>query len=330
MIKKLPIPSLAIVLMSLCVVAGMSATALTWTLQIRIFQLPQLDGGTTFEMEVGSLVHLPNGESNATNAHPSFVFDSFNEFKEAIIGEWTIETPMTPFQPHETYTFDVSDFPDSILEIVPPNIVSPTEGSTVLPTFTMTWAYPPGVTPQNSKATSIQKIGPGTRRGASASGHSPSNDLSEEMMAEYSSGGIPERVEIRAGSWHLNLLDEFVSEVTPHQDPSRFDYTIQTQLKNYSLPVQVFVGIPGDYNDNGLVDAADFAVWQKSKGQVGTDLAADGNHNGEIDLLDYDVWRAHFGESETSGSFADNAVPEPSAWVLVMVATTSLFSRRRL
>src|SRR5262249_55571975 len=75
--------------------------------------------------------------------------------------------------------------------------------------------------------------------------------------------------------------------------------------------------LPGDYNKNGLVDAADYVVWRKTLGHVVTALSgADGNGNGSIDAGDYDFWRRHFGDTAAgsgSGAIAEAAViPEPA------------------
>jgi len=80
--------------------------------------------------------------------------------------------------------------------------------------------------------------------------------------------------------------------------------------------------VPGDYNHNGIVDAADYVVYRDTFGQTGTVLAADGNGNGAIDTGDYDIWRAHFGEAAGSGSgvSANSAVPEPATPVLLILA----------
>ena len=40
------------------------------------------------------------------------------------------------------------------------------------------------------------------------------------------------------------------------------------------------VAVPGDYNKNGIVDAADYVVYRKTLGQTGAGLPADGNGNG--------------------------------------------------
>jgi T5SS/PEP-CTERM-associated repeat protein len=80
--------------------------------------------------------------------------------------------------------------------------------------------------------------------------------------------------------------------------------------------------LAGDYNQNGVVDAADYVVWRNSLGQSATDLAADGNGNGIIDAGDYDVWRAHFGSAAGSGSSANGrfgaTVPEPASFLLLL------------
>jgi hypothetical protein len=91
----------------------------------------------------------------------------------------------------------------------------------------------------------------------------------------------------------------------------------------------------GDYNKNGTVDAADYALWRNTIGEMGADLAADGNENGQVDAGDYDIWRWHFGNTAKlgpgSGAYlADTAgVPEPSTLVLVIVAVSALWFRLR-
>ena len=53
----------------------------------------------------------------------------------------------------------------------------------------------------------------------------------------------------------------------------------------------------GDYNNNGIVDAADYVVWRKTLGQevLNAGDGADGDESGFIDQGDYDFWRARFG-----------------------------------
>lgn len=86
--------------------------------------------------------------------------------------------------------------------------------------------------------------------------------------------------------------------------------------------------VPGDYNGNGAVDAADYVVWRNTLGQSGSGLAADGNGNQMIDSGDYNFWRAGFGQTNGSGGGLTAAVPEPAAWLVVCgCATLSLCIR---
>ncbi|MGI9456194.1 MAG: hypothetical protein ACR2NU_06495, partial [Aeoliella sp.] len=55
--------------------------------------------------------------------------------------------------------------------------------------------------------------------------------------------------------------------------------------------------LPGDYNVDGAVNAADMTVWRSTLGQQVVPFSgADGNGNGVIDAGDYEVWKEHFGQ----------------------------------
>ena len=84
-----------------------------------------------------------------------------------------------------------------------------------------------------------------------------------------------------------------------------------------STLLEVFV--PGDYNRNGVVDAADYTVWRDTLGQSVADYAAaDGNGSGVIDQDDYEVWKNNFGATTSSGIGIGSAisVPEPDSVVV--------------
>lgn len=89
-------------------------------------------------------------------------------------------------------------------------------------------------------------------------------------------------------------------------------------------------GVPGDYNANGVVDAADYVLWRKYSGQSVT-LPNDSTP-GTVTAADYDVWRSHFGQTPGAGSSAEgleaSSVPEPGCLALVGLAViVSLFYR---
>jgi hypothetical protein len=58
-----------------------------------------------------------------------------------------------------------------------------------------------------------------------------------------------------------------------------------------------FFSPPGDYNNDGTVDLADYTVWADHYGQSGPAVPGDGNGDGVVDLADYTIWADHFGES---------------------------------
>ena len=86
----------------------------------------------------------------------------------------------------------------------------------------------------------------------------------------------------------------------------------------------------GDYNSNGVVDAADYAVWRNAFGQsaIPAGSGADGDQSGTIDDGDYAYWRARFG-NVISGVGARTNVPEPASSALLMAAGPLVFRRRR-
>jgi CSLREA domain-containing protein len=62
--------------------------------------------------------------------------------------------------------------------------------------------------------------------------------------------------------------------------------------------------LPGDFNFDGAVDTADYAIWRKTRHST-IDLRADGNADGVVDEQDLVVWRSNFGKSfETSATDA--------------------------
>ncbi len=73
-------------------------------------------------------------------------------------------------------------------------------------------------------------------------------------------------------------------------------------------------GVPGDYNGNGVVDAADYVLWRN-----GGPLQNEVDAVGTVNAADYAAWRARFGNTAGSGvSYSITAVPEPSSVLLIL------------
>jgi hypothetical protein len=86
----------------------------------------------------------------------------------------------------------------------------------------------------------------------------------------------------------------------------------------------------GDYNENGLVDAADYVLWRKTVGT--SDLTADGDGDGDVDDNDLVYWQERFGNvTAGGGSLSFELVPEPAgvAMLLGAAGVLGLPQRRR-
>jgi hypothetical protein len=99
-----------------------------------------------------------------------------------------------------------------------------------------------------------------------------------------------------------------------------------------------FSPVSADFNDNGIVDAADYVIWRKQNGtMVPPFTGGDGDGNGIVNQADYTLWRTRFGMpfgagAGSGGNLSTIGVPEPASLTLgALAAATLLFvtGRRR-
>ncbi|MEN1681288.1 MAG: hypothetical protein AAGJ46_17000, partial [Planctomycetota bacterium] len=83
----------------------------------------------------------------------------------------------------------------------------------------------------------------------------------------------------------------------------------------------------GDYNGDGVVDAADYTIWRDSVGASAGTLPNDID-GGIIGVDQYLTWRTNFGYQ--SGPAPAAVVPEPASLLFVLAAAAGLPRRRRL
>jgi hypothetical protein len=100
----------------------------------------------------------------------------------------------------------------------------------------------------------------------------------------------------------------------------------------FMLQVPTVVNLPGDYNNNGRVDAADYVIWRKRLGTP-TTLPND-TTPGWVLAEDRSVWRANFNRTAPVRPASGTAlVPEPGTLILaaasIFVYVASLSGRRR-
>lgn len=104
---------------------------------------------------------------------------------------------------------------------------------------------------------------------------------------------------------------------------------IDFQIDNFRLIREVFP-LSGDYNADGVVDAADYVVWRKSVGT--TNVLPNDPDGGTIGPAQYATWKANFGAGSGEGGSGGGqaAVPEPSTIAMLLSAVVGgLIVRRR-
>lgn len=89
--------------------------------------------------------------------------------------------------------------------------------------------------------------------------------------------------------------------------------------------------VAGDFNGNGVVDAADYTLWRDNLGAATEAAIGFRGDGGTISASDYTYWKARFGNTSGSGAGAlgSAAVPEPATWLLATVAVCGWVVRRR-
>jgi hypothetical protein len=88
------------------------------------------------------------------------------------------------------------------------------------------------------------------------------------------------------------------------------------QLQTLTLNLLAQAVLAGDFNTDGIVDAADYVVWRDGLDSIYT-------------LEEYEVWRAHFGETAGGAPPPSTAIPEPGCTLLVFIAICLSCLRRQ-
>jgi hypothetical protein len=133
-----------------------------------------------------------------------------------------------------------------------------------------------------------------------------------------------------------DLAEVIFSDDTPNGDNFSFD-TFQVRPSTGATTAEIFdmnlfkvefitaapPGLPGDYNNNGAVDAADYVLWRNNPAS----LENEGASPGVVDQADYTFWRTQFGKGTALAAAA--AVPEPGALLMVALGLSGLAIARR-
>jgi len=112
---------------------------------------------------------------------------------------------------------------------------------------------------------------------------------------------------------------------------SEFSGATSAPIHSYAFTAPPLVTLAGDYNNDHVVNAADYSVWRNQFGS-GITLPNEVETPGEVSSEDYAVWKTHFGESfdgSGTGQLQGETTPEPGSWVLASLGIAGI-ARRRL
>jgi hypothetical protein len=131
-----------------------------------------------------------------------------------------------------------------------------------------------------------------------------------EVGAQLLGDGTAGKPATAAGRRVFFFLSDYGSADLTPEGFALFDAAIEWAAEDPPM------GIPGDYNADGKVDAADYVVWRENPAAFGGD--PDG----------YNTWRTNFDRTSGVGSSLV-AVPEPASCVLVVLTFVGISSLDR-
>ncbi|TWT85899.1 CotH protein [Posidoniimonas polymericola] len=122
-------------------------------------------------------------------------------------------------------------------------------------------------------------------------------------------GGINQSANVLSGSGPIVLVED---TVVFSRTLAASGYWTGLVQASYTVDSR-----PGDYDDNGLVEQADYDLWRSTYGST-SDLRADGNHDQVVNAADYAIWRDALAQPAASpadsaeANFVEPAAAAPS------------------
>ena len=135
------------------------------------------------------------------------------------------------------------------------------------------------------------------------------NSFNESLSAgtiEVNEGGILQFNNAQESIANVQALvsSGFITTSSPMGTAGFVIQVVNVSGTNFTqLAFPAIVGVPGDYNNNGVVDAADYAIYRK---KAGTNFTLTHEKSGAatpgfVDQEDYDFWRSRFGSTSACG-----------------------------
>jgi hypothetical protein len=159
----------------------------------------------------------------------------------------------------------------------------------------------------------------GARTWVEAGGSSATQLVEASLLGSHTLG-VGQSISIGSLYNPLSGLEDIDFEVRREGGPADRTYD---QIVSY---VGASIAVDGDYNADGVVNAADYTVWRDALGQIIT-LPNENATPGSVTQEDYAVWASNYGSS--AGVAIAVSVPEPSAALLTLALLAALSRRNR-
>ena len=134
---------------------------------------------------------------------------------------------------------------------------------------------------------------------------------------------------ISAGGGIVGAFDSMLFPLVPQDLEVGVLYGPTSVMMEIKLAGLSTGGIPGDYNNDGSVDAADYTVWRN---KLGSPTSLPNDDTPGVDQDDYTRWKANFGQVAGSGAgstaLGSPAAPEPSACLLALIGLALMLNLR--
>ncbi|WP_197531224.1 PEP-CTERM sorting domain-containing protein [Posidoniimonas corsicana] len=146
---------------------------------------------------------------------------------------------------------------------------------------------------------------------------------------QYANGYVPSAADIGA-TWEVLTASSVNNAGVIELDSSDASFYSLTATANsllLTLTAEPVLGLVGDYNDDGVVDAADYTVWRDALGTSTTLPNRDPGLGGVVGADDYNAWRDNYGLSSAPEG-TTGTVPEPLGVALLAVVSVAAMASR--
>jgi hypothetical protein len=187
--------------------------------------------------------------------------------------------------------------------------------------------WPPGANPPGHDPLMVDETDQGVKMDFTLTGPEAFTVVMDPFQAGVPTHMASGTLEPGEGGIDVGKTIDWI-ELEFYNTDSNPGYATDWYIRSMEITAPDPVGEPGDFNEDGKVDAADYVIWRKNTGN-----SALPNDNGLATQAErFSLWRSNFGNMAMPGGGAGggSAIPEPGTFVYLVgaIAGLSLWRRR--